>query len=94
MMTKNQIQLMRQCSSTLPPPGDEVVLGLLDEIELLIDAHERIDSLNDELNNGIILNEFRNVYELRWTQKQLDDAKKRADEILRALNEAIDEETP
>lgn len=91
MMTKNQIQIMRQCSPMLPPPGDEVVLGLLDEIELLINAHERIDSLIDELSNGIVFNEFSNVYEVRWTQKQVDDAKKQAAEILRALK---DEETP
>lgn len=42
---------------------------------------ERVEYLYDQLNHGIEYDEENNVYVLLWTEKQLSDAKKEAEEL-------------
>ena len=42
---------------------------------------ERLDELSDRLNNGIRYDEEQNQYIVVWTERELEQAKKEADEL-------------
>ena len=46
---------------------------------------EQVEQLRDELQNGIKHDEERNVFVLVWTKRQIEDAQKRAEELLRKI---------
>ena len=48
---------------------------------------EEIETLQDRFRNGIKYDEDRNEYILVWTERELDIAKKEADEIMKFMKE-------
>jgi hypothetical protein len=50
-MTDEELSKMRKCAPLLPPPGDEVVLTLLDEIQRLSAELIRVKAENQRLVN-------------------------------------------
>lgn len=61
----------------------DLVVPLSDELERL---HKISSELEDTLKEGIRYDEKYGAYVLCWTQKQLDEAKAEAAEIIAALN--------
>ena len=71
--------------------GDEIHPAITDRVlETFVPAHiaeleERITELRDTLENGIEYDEENNQYILVWTEREITQAKKEADEIMKAL---------
>lgn len=49
------------------------------------DLKRRVEELHDQLHNGIKYDEGLNVYVLCWTEKQIAEARREADEFLEKL---------
>mgnify|MGYP001818386229 CR=1 FL=1 len=75
---------MSETKPGMPSPAltEEGVRRVMIEV---LKLQEKIDELSDQFNNGVKYVEEGNYYVLVWTQKELDDAKKEADEIYNAL---------
>ena len=52
----------------------------------LLERVDDIESLRDRLKNGIKYDEEHNQYIVVWTKREIEEAKKDADEIWEALN--------
>ena len=63
-MTDDELSKMRKCAPLLPPPGDEVVLTLLDEIQRLSAELISVKAENQRLVND------RNVeHDCSWIEE-------------------------
>jgi len=79
-LRRNNTKHERLCSSQPAGCGDELKV--------------KIDALYDHLHNGIKYDEENNQYILVWTARQLEAAKKDAEEFLKKINWLEPEESP
>jgi hypothetical protein len=79
-MTKDE--LVKIIRSSPPDVAAQAIIELNDTAT----AVEEIETLQDRFRNGIRYDEENNQYILVWTQKELDEAKKEADELAEFFN--------
>ena len=71
---------------TLEECDDEIIALPRKHILELLERVDDIESLRDRLKNGIKYDEEHNQYIVVWTKREIEEAKKDADEIWEALN--------
>lgn len=67
-MTDDELSKMRKCAPLLPPPGDEVVLTLLDEIQRL-----SAELISVKAENQRLVNANKGEHDCSWIKEYEHD---------------------
>ena len=83
---------MSETKSGMPSPA-LTEAGIRKVMIEVLELKKNIEDLRDRFENGVLYNEIDNNYVLVWTQKELEEAKKEANEIYNTFFKDLQQDT-